>query len=1420
MKFTALLLIGAAALANAGPVARDTCATICDVAQTKFNVEPGKTYVYGYEGETLTKIEGASEEVSGLHVKTTARIHAISPCEFQLELRGTELSHLTPNDPTAKTASPVGGAFKDALEANAVRFGMNNGRVERVCGGARDASWVLNIKRAIISALQNNMADLKTETTIRESDVVGTCDTVYKTMEDGSIIKTKNLLGCIDREYMNTMIQHSHYMVPSDVQGVPFLKSEHTCKQVVAEGKIAEVTCTESHIARAFSNGEAGAATTLKMKMTLKEAVVEKVAPKPVAFTVPITYDMTKTEREIKDAATFVKAAIAEICATSHAEDKSPERFAKLIKNVQALDSTTLTKLHQEIAHQTCTLGKKTFHDVLPLAGTTAAVSVMKDILLAGEIDGVEANMWKSALAFIPNPNAEMIAHVTPLLAKPDHKIYLSTAAMVRNFCAQRKDCAKVKEVQDFINVLEARIGTDCSGKEDVVLMSLKAIGNAGITMTGKTALITCIKNEKISMDLRIASLEAFRHMEIGSAKPALLEIYKNMELDPEIRIGTFVALMRDPCQMCIDAVQATMAKERVLQVGSFVMSYMENARRSDNPAKKEINAILKMFDETKIKRDWNLERMKYSRAYATSHFSTYLNAGIDAESHVVFSPAGFLPRQVKTDLTINLFGRSINLLEVGARMEGLENILEHYFGPKGALAETGVGRTKRAAIDDAAIDKINEKVKSQSILKEAHGLMYLKMFGSELGYQSFDGESMRNAKDKLNVLGLLRSIAKNHEQEFTQNFQILDLTYTIPTALGLPLKLDLNAHGTMHLKVGGKLDIVNLMHKPCNMDIDGHIKPSAAIEVKTEMGIDAFLTQTGIKMVANLHTSTSIEGKIMLKDAKIFKVHYAVPETEQEIVHGMTKFFVKHHESEREQRMITKDAISVSKCSGETLAAITGLEMCGEVRLPNAAMVKTAPYFPLTGPVNVRMVISKKDPKLTSYDFEASKTSADGADTLKLILDTPGSKINRELATIVTLNTVQKSLDINVRSPWKKVHAAASLVNQADLKKLTAKVVIDEQKEYSATATVALQKENDVMKIIPEFNVIMNGKNPLKAGGLITIQKNAKIVADLKIENLTEKPITLVGSLEQVIGERQLRVNHDLAFTSPLITLAGKGFVEKQRVKLIVRSENSFKFRDGKEHKMTIDTKLHSEKKRDVQIFNFISNLALSDFPEHNMNLGIDFKRTSENTKFNIEASFKKDVNPIKFMNTLTHKLTSPMMVGLKSELALPSVTYATEHKLTQASPKEFQFYSLTTWPAREIKSEFTLVIDDTKDYRAELKGYLMAPIIPRIDIIIRPTVTKDNVELFGEMKYEKHTHSIMLGATKAANAMTAHCHVIVDADRYELNVKSRTMPGLVDIKAELKLKEKSLEIQFNAAMEKTAIKIKNIIVMAKKQI
>jgi len=1417
MKFTALLLVAGAVMANAGPVAYDTCATICDIAQTKFQYVPGQTYIYDYEGETITKVEGATEELSGLNVKTTAKIRVITPCEAELTLTGTELSHLAPADATKKTPSPVGGAFKAALEAQPLRFGATNGKVLsdlNICGvGAAEPAWVLNIKRGIISALQNSMADLNRETTVREADVLGTCETSYKIV-DGAIVKTKNLLGCTDREHMKTAIQHAHYMAPSDVQGLPLLRSTQSCKQTIKDGIIGAVECVESHVARPFSNGDAGAATTLKLTMTFKKKVASATNAGPITFRAPLFFDLTKTEKELKDAAKIIKAALAEICTADGVEDKSPERFAKLIKNVQALDKTTLAQIHRAIrATGLCRLAEKTFHDVLPLAGTTPAVSLMKDILLSGEINGIEKDMWKAAIAFIPHPNAKMIAEITPLLAKPDRKIYLSASTLVRNFCTNNKDCGTVKEVQDFVKVLESRIGNNCGGNDvDVVLMSLKAVGNAGVVLAGRDALIKCAKNDKIPLEIRLAALEAFRHMKLETAKPELIAIYKDMEQDSELRIGAFVALMRDPCSMCVAAVEETMAKEKMLQVGSFVMSYMNNVLRAANPMKAGIKEILKTFDETKITKDWNLERMKYSRAYEASYFAPVLNAGVDAESHVIFSQSGFLPRQIKTDLKVNLFGRSIDLLEVGARIEGLETLLEYYFGPEGALAETAVGRAKRAAIKTEKVDAIHQKFNAETILKEPHGHMYFKMFGSELGYADFDLATLMAKREGINTLELLRAIAKNHETEYTHNFQLMDLTYTIPTVVGLPLKLDLNAHGSFHLKVGGKLDLVKFMKPPRSMDIDGHIKPSAAIEVRTEMGIDAFLTRTGIKMVANMHTSTAVEGKVMLKDGKVFKVHYAVPKQELEIFHGMTKFYVKHHDSEREQRMITKDAITLNGCTGEKLATLTGLEMCGELRLPNASMVPNAPYFPLTGPINARIVVNKRDLKLMSYDFEASRTSVDGIETAKLIFDTPGSTINREISMIFTVNTRAPSVDFHLKSPWKKFSAAAALVNNADLKRANIKFVVDETKEYSAVATVQIQKQANVIKYIPGLEIRLHQRAPATLKGFVTIEKGKKIAADLALENLAATPITLALTVEKVGTGRDLRFNHNFAFTSPLMTLKNNGFSEKKALKFTTRTETSFKFREGAEHKMVFSAKIHSEKKQAIRIFNVQSTLGLSDFPEHNMGLDIDFKKTAIDTKFDVEARFRRDIQPVKFSSKLVTKVNRPLRVGVTAELTIPSRKMVIHHELIEKPARTFTSKSVVSWAAgEEAKAEFT-VIDATiagEILNAQIEGFVVAPCIPKIDIVVKPMIKKTELKTFVSLTYGAHKHVLEFNTARKNSGITLLGRVTIDGVVYETNVKLTKTPNILVLHTDLTLNGKPFEFNLNGAIQKTALKV-----------
>ena len=89
---------------------------------------------------------------------------------------------------------------------------------------------------------------------------------------------------------------------------------------------------------------------------------------------------------------------------------------------------------------------------------------------------------------------------------------------------------------------------------------------------------------------------------------------------------------------------------------------------------------------------------------------------------------------------------------------------------------------------------------------------------------------------------------------------------------------------------------------------------------------------------------------------------------------YSRSSFFTMHRDTEREQKMITENRQAMSSCTGDKLAYITGLELCGELQFPNASLVEAAPYFPLTGPVSMTVSLNKKD-TLTGYKFEARST-------------------------------------------------------------------------------------------------------------------------------------------------------------------------------------------------------------------------------------------------------------------------------------------------------------------------------------------------------------------------------------------------------------------------------------------------------------
>ena len=99
-------------------------------------------------------------------------------------------------------------------------------------------------------------------------------------------------------------------------------------------------------------------------------------------------------------------------------------------------------------------------------------------------------------------------------------------------------------------------------------------------------------------------------------------------------------------------------------------------------------------------------------------------------------------------------------------------------------------------------------------------------------------------------------------------------------------MNLTVNGSASVSLDVNGNVDLRNFAASPRNLDINGHIKPSAAIVVSGLMGVDALVTKSTMKMVATMHTSTMIDGKIQLKDGEVFNVELNTPQEKMEIFH------------------------------------------------------------------------------------------------------------------------------------------------------------------------------------------------------------------------------------------------------------------------------------------------------------------------------------------------------------------------------------------------------------------------------------------------------------------------------------------------------------------------------------------------------
>ena len=84
-------------------------------------------------------------------------------------------------------------------------------------------------------------------------------------------------------------------------------------------------------------------------------------------------------------------------------------------------------------------------------------------------------------------------------------------------------------------------------------------------------------------------------------------------------------------------------------------------------------------------------------------------------------------------------------------------------------------------------------------------------------------GGLIQGAKDNINVLDMMLQLAQGKTLELTKSVMFLDSTVSIPTIIGVPLKLSVNGTASVSLQANGKVD---MRHAPRTIDIDGSIQP------------------------------------------------------------------------------------------------------------------------------------------------------------------------------------------------------------------------------------------------------------------------------------------------------------------------------------------------------------------------------------------------------------------------------------------------------------------------------------------------------------------------------------------------------------------------------------------------------------------
>lgn len=1241
-------------------------------ASEKFRYMVGTQHKYKYFVQANTLFQGTSKNESKLYIEATVQLEFLTKCDGLLKVSDVRLRdeaivdaprvEQNENEYEFEDEEKESGLhensnmFSESLSEFPLRFEFQDGMISEVCSYDEEKQWVMNFKKGLLSMMHNTMRRFDLDYETDEEDIRGKCQTSYKilgTNETSLIVeKTKNLNTCIGRSKFHSMVQSTPYnfKVNNQEQG-SLLRSRSRCELSIDHHIYNEINCEETHVFEPFANKASGATTILRQRLLLLSEEPETVDDQPdIESRFSLIYDHVPTPKPTSKELKTSRDLIKKLCqlSTEDVDMVFSDLFTKFIHTSRILSYPAISALYGHSA-TLCPTGKKHLLEALPYLGSNAAVSLMTDVILKGGLPEETVREWIVHIALIPRPDASMMNSVSELLqSRDDPSTVLGIAAITYTYCKQNENCRNDENVDSIIQKFEERITETYNDRrsdrvtEETILVTLKAIANIGVTSEQfNEKLRDMIEDDTLQISIRVAAIDAHRRFDCESSRSYFEQIFRNEVEDVEVRIASYLQVMRCPTYLVMRTIKHTLEHEEVNQVGSFVWSHLHNLLKSSIPSRVEIQGMLSDDD---LSKKFSSDMRKFSHNFEGSVFFEDYNVGANYESNVIFSPSSYVPKSAMLNLTVDLFGESVNMFEVYGRMEGFEHYLESVFGAKGPLSTKKFRdhlpipipnmRWARDISDDEQLKSEIDTV--QNANQKNHGepkvSLGMKLFGNEIKYATFNGdEEIKQALADLNPADHLKRILSGKEINYSNSAMFLDSSYVVSSGAGLPVTLNAIGTTSISMQLRGSLKANNFI-KTKELELVGNVKPSIVVDIVGSMSLDAYYATTGIKLKTSMYTSSAVEGHVKIKGAKLVSIKFGIPKRNIDIFAAKSELYVMKGSEEIQQEGQKEAYVTESACSWPAVEKTVGLQMCVDYHFSNVTQVNNASYFILAGPAGFRLSLQKTDPTATTYLLEYKWVEKSTGSYASITFDTPGSSARRVLSANLTIDSVSRNLTVQFQSTEGTALARGRYKNTEMEKYLQFALDINEETNFDMLVSLEKQEIRNGFMFHPRCYLAIKDDR----------------IADLE------------GTVKQITKSGISQYDVDLKFKTKRLNSKLYGYISRDDASVSSTLKFTYKFQNTKEHIVLTDFSLSNRSTKNIFVLHGDAKVTASAYPNYNFNSTFSLQRSGGH----IESKFIINSSP----HLLSNLNDDPEMLTVQMFLSYRTLTNGTRFKVSGA--------------------------------------------------------------------------------------------------------------------------------------------------------